>query len=52
MFYLEIFFCSDGIVRMFYKHSNIGGRIQPSDAAAYNPVGLRDGEVQGKLSYY
>jgi len=31
---------------MFYKHSNIGGRIQSSDATAYNPAGLRDGEVK------
>jgi len=25
---------------MFYKHSNIGGRIQASDANAYNPAGF------------
>jgi len=31
---------------MFYKHSNIGGRIQASDANAYNPTGLRAGEVK------
>lgn len=25
---------------MFYKHNNIGGRIQASDANAYNPAGF------------
>jgi len=32
---------------MFYKHSNIGGRIQTSDAGAYNPSGLGAGEIKG-----
>jgi len=32
---------------MFYKHSNIGGRIQSSDATAYNPGGLGAGEIKG-----
>jgi len=31
---------------MFYKHSNIGGRIQPADANAYNPAGMTAGEVK------
>ena len=35
-------------LKMFYKHSTIGGRIQAADANAYNPTGLGAGEIKGK----
>jgi len=36
---------------MFYKHNNIGGRIQSADAGAYNPVGMGAKEA-GESGFY
>ena len=35
---------------MYYKRNPVDGKIQAAEASAYNPAGLNDGEVKGKLN--